>query len=229
MLWQEDSKENKELISENVVDLAFEMRCQSLPADHLYALSQAIQQVLPWLEDEPLAGVHSIHGAASGHGWQRPEGQGEIMYLSRRTKLMIRVPRPRIFDTQTLSGQTLDISGNSLKIEGRISEKALKQRPVLFARYVVADANEDEESFLTQSVVALQNLGIRCRKILCGKTRQVNSAKGQLFSRSLMVADLEPDESIILQEQGLGTNKKMGCGLFIPHKGIRAVNERELA
>jgi len=228
MLWQEESKENNELVSEKMVDLAFEMRCQSLPADHLYALSQAIQQVLPWLKEEALAGVHSIHGAASGHGWQRPEGQHEVIYLSRRTKLMIRVPRQRVADAESLSGQTLDISGNSLKVVNIASEKALKQTPVLFARYVIANANEDEETFLTQSVLELQNLGIRCRKILCGKTRQIETTKGQLFSRSLMIADLEPLESIVLQEQGLGTNQKMGCGLFIPHKGIRAVNEREL-
>jgi len=228
MLWQEDSKDSRELISEKVVDLAFEIRCQSLPADHLYALSQAIQQILPWLKDEPLAGVHSIHGAASGHGWQRPEGQNDVIYLSRRTKLMIRVPRQRLADSEALSGQILDISGNSLKITGTVSKKVLKQTPVLFARYVVADSNEDEETFLTQSVIALQNLGIRCRKILCGKTRHVVSPKEELFTRSLMVADLEPLESIVLQEQGFGTDKKMGCGLFIPHKGIRAVNEREI-
>jgi len=228
MLWQEDTNEIRELVSDKMVDVSFDMQCQSLPVDHLYALSQAIQAILPWLKEEPLAGVHSIHGAASGHGWHRPEGQGDVMYLSRRTKLILRIPRHRFDDVQALNEQTLDILGNSLTVGSNNSEKTLKQNPVLFARYIVADSNQEEEMFLTQSVMALQDLDIHCRKILCGKTRQVLLEKKQLFTRSLMVADLEPLESIVLQEQGLGANREMGCGLFIPHKGIRAVAEREL-
>jgi CRISPR-associated protein Cas6 len=180
------------------------------------------------LKEEPLSGVHSIYGAASGHGWHRPEGQNDIIYLSHRTKLMVRIPRYRFDDVQVLTGKALNILGNSLTVGSFSSEKTLKQTPVLFARYIVADSEQDEELFLTQSVIALQHLGIRCRKILCGKTRQVLFDNKQLFTRSLMVADLEPLESIVLQEQGLGTNREMGCGLFIPHKGIRAVADREM-
>jgi hypothetical protein len=40
-----------------------------------------------------------------------------------------------------------------------------------------------------------------------------------------MVADLEPEQSVLLQEKGLGTHRKMGCGLFLPHKGIKPVGD----
>ena len=40
-----------------------------------------------------------------------------------------------------------------------------------------------------------------------------------------MVAELTPEHSIRLQQAGLGEGRKMGCGLFIPHKGIKPVKQ----
>jgi CRISPR/Cas system CSM-associated protein Csm4 (group 5 of RAMP superfamily) len=40
-----------------------------------------------------------------------------------------------------------------------------------------------------------------------------------------MLADLKPEESLRLQQQGLGPHRLMGCGIFIPHKGIDAVHK----
>jgi hypothetical protein len=42
-----------------------------------------------------------------------------------------------------------------------------------------------------------------------------------------MVADLAPDESVLLQRRGLGPLRHMGCGIFIPHKGIDSVRGAE--
>jgi hypothetical protein len=50
---------------------------------------------------------------------------------------------------------------------------------------------------------------------------------GEIFTRSLMVADLEPEQSVRLQQIGLGAGRTFGCGLFIPHKGIKAVKEND--
>jgi CRISPR/Cas system CSM-associated protein Csm4 (group 5 of RAMP superfamily) len=40
-----------------------------------------------------------------------------------------------------------------------------------------------------------------------------------------MLASLTPDESLRLQQHGLGPHRTMGCGIFIPHKGIDAVKK----
>jgi hypothetical protein len=42
-----------------------------------------------------------------------------------------------------------------------------------------------------------------------------------------MVAELRPEESITLQQRGIGEHQHLGCGLFIPHKGIREVHDLE--
>jgi hypothetical protein len=41
-----------------------------------------------------------------------------------------------------------------------------------------------------------------------------------------MIADLTSQDSITLQEQGLGEGRKIGCGLFVPHKDIKAVDPK---
>jgi hypothetical protein len=68
-------------------------------------------------------------------------------------------------------------------------------------------------------------MDIRVRKALCGKTTALAAPDGPIETRSLMLADLTPEESLRLQQQGLGPHRAMGCGLFIPHKGIAAVHK----
>ena len=63
----------------DIVDVVFAISGRSLPVDHAYALSQAIATALPWFADEPGAGLHTIHGAASGSGWMRPEGADALL------------------------------------------------------------------------------------------------------------------------------------------------------
>jgi CRISPR-associated protein Cas6 len=221
MLWQEeDSKEDK-IISTNIVDLAFNINCTCMPLDHAYALSKAIHQALPWFENEADVGLHLIHGAESGNGWYRPND--DLLYLSRRTKLTLRIPKHCIADAQVLTGMTLDIDGYSLKI-GAAKEKPLIPMPVLFARHIIANSEQDEDAFIEDVVAQLKDMDIKCRKALCGRSSIVKLPDRELFTRSFMIADMEANDSIRLQQQGIGEGRKIGCGLFIPHKDIKAVN-----
>jgi CRISPR-associated protein Cas6 len=223
MLWQEEEPEKVAAIPKNIVDIVFDINCRCLPVDHAYALSQAIFRQLPWFEQEAQAGLHLIHGAESGNGWIRPDEQDDLLYLSRRTKLTLRLPEHRLTDAKMLSGCRLEIDGYSLKV-GNAKEKPLTQMPVLFARHILAAPTEDENVFLEQAVAEIQQMGIQCRKALCGKTHRLKMPDGDLFTRSLMIADLTPVDSMTLQEQGLGEGRKIGCGLFVPHKDIKPVN-----
>jgi CRISPR-associated protein Cas6 len=226
MLWQEETPQKEATVPQTIVDMVFDINCRCLPIDHAYSLSQAIQQALPWFEQEPQAGLHLIHGADSGNGWYRPEDQDSKLYLSRRTKLMLRLPQHRLTDAQALSGTTLDIAGYSLTV-GNAKQKSLVTMSVLFARHVLANLNQDEDIFLDNAVKQIQQIGIQCRKALCGKTHCFKLPGGELFTRSLMIADLKLQDSIILQEQGIGGGRKMGCGLFLPHKGIEPLSRND--
>ena len=53
MYWSDDNDKSPEFrVSDDVVDLAFRIDCPTLPLDHAHALSSALQQQLPWLQEE---------------------------------------------------------------------------------------------------------------------------------------------------------------------------------
>lgn len=228
MFWNDetDSKPGF-VVSDDVVDLGFRLNCPTLPLDHAHALSTALLEELPWLAEEPHAGLHLIHGAASGNGWYRPEDTGsELLHLSKRTRMRLRLPRHRLDDARELVGKKLDVSGHQLEV-GKSEVFLLSSLSTLFARYVITDEAKDETRFLEEAAQQLQAIDIPCRKMLGGISHRMVFPDGDIFTRSLMVADLEPEQSVRLQQIGLGEGRTIGCGLFIPHKGIKAVKETD--
>ena len=226
MFWQENPSEQDCEVTAEVVDILFALDCKRLPVDHSHALASAIIDALPWFSDEADAGVHSIHVAGSQNGWERPtHGTESHLILSRRTKLAIRLRQKRQDDLiQGLHGRTLKVAGCPLTI-GEAKIKPLSKETTLMARYVVTQEGDDEEAFLTRMARELHHLNIGVRKALCGKTTTLTIPGGGLQTRSLLLADLSPAESIRLQVAGLGPYRSMGCGLFIPHKGIDSVRK----
>lgn len=227
MFWNEDREEDKGFqVPDDIVDLSFAIRCRSLPLDHAYALAQALQGELPWIADEPAAGVHLIHVAESGNGWVRPQAGDALLHLSRRTRMMLRVPKHRIDDARRLEGRRLEVAGHELEVVGDATVKQLSALSTLFARHVVMlSADMSEADFLEYVVAQLRALDIPVRKVLCGKSHDLRTPDELIHTQSVMVADLEPEAAVRLQQQGIGPGRKMGCGLFLPHKGIKAVKE----
>lgn len=228
MFWNDDKdKQGEYVVPDDVVDVAFKIGCPTIPLDHAHALSAALLEKLPWLEDEAYAGIHLIHGAASGNGWFRPEdAENELLHLPKRTRMRLRVPRKRLQDAQALSGETLDIEGHPLEI-GKSDLFMLSTLSTLFSRYVISREDLDEMQFLEEAAAQLQALDIPGRKMLGGITHTMKFPDGPVFTRSLMVADLEPEQSVRLQQVGLGEGRIRGCGLFLPHKGINPVKEAD--
>ena len=227
MFWNEQEEKSQQyIVPDDVVDLSFKVQCKQLPLDHAYELSQAIQQKLPWMMDEAHAGIHLIHGAESGNGWIRPEEPDAILCLSRRTRFMLRIPKHRVEEANKLAGQNLNVAGNELMLSAP-NQKSLSALTTIFARYIVTDQVEDEEEFLNQAAKLLGEKGITVKKMMSGRTHVLRIPEGDLFTRSLMIDGLEVEESVYLQQHGLGVGRLLGCGLFLPHKGIDAVGEAQ--
>ena len=225
MYWEEEKSAPPPEVGDEVVDLVFGIDCRGLPVDHAWDLAQALLDVLPWLADEPAAGVHTIHGAASGNGWVRPENPDDLVLLSRRSKFSLRVPGHRVEAARVLEGRTLDVGGHALTLK-KASQRPLSVLTTLFTRYLASEEGlEDEEQLLDWVAAQLRAMDIRPRKLLCGTLHPIKTPQGELQTRSLMIADLEYDESLRLQREGLGPHRLLGCGLFIPHKGIQALDE----
>lgn len=226
MYWEEERQDNDRWsVPDDIVDLVYGIQCKMLPLDHAWAFSRALHEALPWLADEEDAGIHLIHGAESGNGWYRPENEeGQILHLSRRARMSLRVPKARIEDAKALEGATLDLDGYPLEV-GKASTRLLSSIATLFSRYVVGGDGQSEEEFLEQTVQEMRKLRIPVRKIMCGRSHLIRTPEANIHTRAVMVADLEPAHAVLLQERGIGPGRKLGCGLFIPHKGIAPVGE----
>jgi len=227
MYWEDDEQTEDVTAGSEVVDLVFGLNCRNLPVDHIFALSQAVQTVLPWLIDEPEAGLHAINVATSGNGWIRPEDPNALLHLSRRTRLELRVPSHRVDDAKKLEGAVLDVAGNVLEIKSA-TERPLATLTTLFARALSTDEDiAGEEQVLDWIYVQLKNLNINPRKMMCGTEHFIETPEARIRTRSLMIAGLEVEESLRLQQKGLGPHRHLGCGLFIPHKGIDDLRKKD--
>lgn len=219
MFWQEDNIEPPYVVPETIVDLVFKIDSGSLPVDHAYALSEALFTLLPWLKDEEDCGIHRIKGTLSKNDHDDNK-EPDMLLLSRRSKLILRLPEHRLEDARKLSGQTLDIAGYSLTL-GKTSNRLLSTLTTIYAPYVI-DHHDDENRLVQNIVDELVSMDIKVKKLICGKSSYLNTPEEQILTRGVLLAELDVEDSVKLQQYGLGSKRKLGCGLFVPHKGIAA-------
>jgi hypothetical protein len=62
--------------------------------------------------------------------------------------------------------------------------------------------------------------------MLCGRVTAVATPQRTYQTRSLMLAGLTRAHALALQRHGLGGERMLGCGLFIPHKDIGDLGAR---
>lgn len=224
MYWNEDKKTEEYQVPDDIVDLSFTVKCKCLPLEHMDELSKSLCEKIPGLEENKFVGIHPINGAESGNGWERSSDPNELIYLSRRQKMTLRLPKEFIADVEKLAGQTLSVAGYDLEL-GKSSIKKLSDLPTTFCRSILIDNRMEEEDFLKWAFNELKALNISVSKMMAGKERVVLLPDSrERITRSLMVAELEKEESVRLQQHGLGEGRKLGCGIFLPQKDIKAVN-----
>ena len=224
MFWREDKQAKDEYrVPDDVFDLVFKLRGESLDIDHAHALSEALQQHLS-ADTCARIGVHGVRLAGSGNGWNRPEQIDAIMPLSRRARLIIRVRQEDSDAVTQITNQTLQVGRQTVEI-GTSSIRKLSSMSTMYARAVCCEREQSEDDFLQDVADQLGAMGIQVSKMICGRSGAIRTAGNTVFTRALLVADLKPEESVRLQQQGVGEGRLLGCGLFVPHKGIDAVYE----
>lgn len=226
MFWEERPCPETLAGPEQVQDLSFSITCRELPTDHAFHLYGEIRRILPWIEHEPRAGIQGIYGAASGNGWTRPAaGAGNTIQLSHRTRLVLRLPGSRIEEAAgALENRHLDIAGYPLET-GRSRNRKLAPFGTVFARSVSSRHVNREKRFTEEILEALAALDIRPGKILCGLAHTISVDTAHLQAKSVLISDIAPRESVVIQESGLGEHRLLGCGIFLPHKSLLAVHE----
>jgi CRISPR-associated protein Cas6 len=193
-----------------MVDVAFELRGGTVPADHGWDLYRLLAERLDWLADEPNAGVHPIRGA------------GAVMdqiYLGPRARLMLRLPQARVEQSFALSGALLDL-GSRVEV-GSAHLRSLFAHGTLYSQFVNTGTS-DEGRFQRDISAELHDIGVGC-KLIVGRMRRTQVQGVENAGFSLMLHELSAEDSLRMQALGLGTGRKFGCGIFVPHKSAAAV------
>ncbi len=219
MFWQEDEDEIGQGPRSDSVDCVFRLRGKTLPADHAYAIAEALFAHAPWLDEAENLGVQLIAAMEEGNGWAADNGPEAILYLPRRARLVLRLPRALLEQAAALQDCELDVAGHRLHLEN-VETREFSLLATQYARHIVTEM-EDEEAFLSQIARELQEMGVACRKMLCGRERSIKTPSGLLRTRSLMLADLSKEDALVIQQQGIGPQRHLGCGFFVPHKAIK--------
>lgn len=194
----------------NMVDMVFELDGVVVPDNYPFALWSEICRCLPWLEKVKGVGVIPLRGSESGNS----------LLLSKRTKLILRVPNLLMEKLVELSGQHLRIGEAKLTV-GKGKKRLIQPTTTLHAHIVESNLNEVE--FIADMKQKLDLMNIKCN-LICDKRRVISSSDKVLNGFGLVLHDLKPAASIQIQNEGLGGARHYGCGIFIPFKAISGLD-----
>jgi CRISPR-associated protein Cas6 len=194
------------------LDLLFPLQGNQVPLEHGYLLYAAISKLLEtptdrWLHESDAVGLHRIRGRYIGPG---------LLALD-HARFGLRIPADLIPRFLPLAGKPIQLAQHSLRI-GIPQPHALIPAATLYAHLVTTKNGQDESRFDEEIARQLAALDIRGKPIR-GPRRTFRIKDKQVIAHTLLVSELTADESIRLQEEGLGGRRKLGCGVFVGWEG----------
>jgi len=170
--------------------------------------------------------VHPINGQLSGD---------RMLRISPRSRLTLRLDSDQISEILPLAGKTLRLGKDTISI-GTPTIYTLKPAPRLYSRLVVIRGYTEPAGFMEAAGRQLKALGIQGELSLPlrkgkssfeGKTvrdinqpsfikRTIRIKDKEVVGFAVEVSELTAEESLLLQEKGVGGRQHFGCGVFIP-------------
>ena len=187
------------------VDLAFRLQGNSVPVDHGYALYAALSRIVPAIHDAKDIGVPPIRGVYNGDG---------SLHLTDYSRLVIRLPDEQIRQYLPLAGKRLEIGGHAVNA-GVPEVRTLPLVTRLRARLVTIKGFQDEPGFRLAAQRQLDDLNVT-GELLIGERRTLRIKDKQVVGFEVAFDGLAAEESLILQEVGVGGRRRMGCGVLVP-------------
>ena len=193
-----------------VLDLCFPVvHGRSLDVDHGHGLYLALAAACPGLERIPGLGVHAVRGV--------PDRQrGELILLD-DAEVRLRLPAGAAAMVRELAGARLLVRHHGITL-GEPYVQALTPVSALWARTVTIHFQELAiGSALAQLAQRFaQDFPWGSFRIL--RPRTIRFEGRQLLGFEMAVRDLPPRASLVLQGQGFGGRRALGCGLFVPFR-----------
>jgi CRISPR-associated protein Cas6 len=196
------------------LDLSFSLiGADTIAADHGYVLYGAISRLLPHVHADNGVGIHPIRG--------RQIGNRQLMLMP-WSRLTLRVNDSQIASMLPLAGKALRLGNTNVRI-GVPSTHALNPASSLRSRLVVikvANIRPDSvtpEQFTDAVRRQIVELGISKEpNVTLGKRRTLRLKQREIVGYEVFVEGLAEEESLTLQDNGLGGKRHMGCGVFVP-------------
>jgi CRISPR-associated protein Cas6 len=91
--------------------------------------------------------------------------------------------------------------------------RGLKPVPELYSHLVTTRNGQDQERFLTEINRQLSEMDAKA-EIHLGDRKTFTIHDKKVVGYSMQLLGLKDEDSITVQEQGLGGRRKMGCGFF---------------
>lgn len=197
--------------TDDIVDVIFSLTGGPIAADYADLLWEGLRSAQPWLEEEAALGIHPLGRIGQGAG---------CLFLSRHSRLVLRLPQARVDSARRLSGASLDLGGPASVGEGKV--KKLQPARVLYSSCVLTGA-ADEGEFVAACRRMLEGILPASAGLVVGKPQQVRVAGREEQGYGLMVHGFSPEESLCLQRSGLGARHRHGCGVFVEHRSVAPV------
>jgi CRISPR-associated protein Cas6 len=148
-----------------------------------------------------------------------------VLSLLDKSQLKLRLPSEEIAPYIALAGQSLDLDGHRIqvgipRVDALIPAASQASRIVTFKHALIPEkCLEDIHRELERlEIKATPEFAVSSQPSQAGKAiRRVMRIKDKkIVGFSIRVRGLSPEESIRLQEHGLGGRRRMGCGVFTP-------------
>jgi CRISPR-associated protein Cas6 len=188
------------------VDLAFRLTGSKVPVDHGYALYSAISRLVPEIHEAKNIGVHPIRGTYSGNG---------ELSLWGSSRLILRMESEQIGQFLKLAGIELEIDSQTLRVGGVPEVRTLRSGAALYSRLVTIKGFMEPADFLEAAKRQLKKIGVQS-ELRVGERRTLRIKDKRVVGFEVAALGLDAEDSLRLQENGLGGRRHMGCGVFVP-------------
>lgn len=211
-------------------DLFFKVSGDKIQTDHSFHLFSALSKLFPNIHNDLEIGISRIDGKLL------PNRMTEITDKSR---LRLRLPVEVIPDLLvSIQNKDIEISGNKLSIGTLDKVSEIKYCRQLYSRIVTIRNKKSPQDFYLEAENILEKIGLKniqlglklpdgdspvfrpsndsAEKTL--RTRTVNIKGYEAVGYGVVIGGLNKEQSIKLQEKGLGGRRHFGCGIFVPWK-----------
>jgi len=210
------------------IDVSFRVNGNELPADHGYIMLSAVSELIPDIHGDPECGIFPVNGILIGN---------RRISLNDKSRLVFRTDVAKLPSLLKLAGKKLLIGEHPIRI-GVPEVFALKPAGRLKSRLVTIKGFMEPELFLKAATKQLLKHGIKGNPALITRKSSNGDKEGastnecpfirrtlrikdkEIVGYPMIVEELDDDESIRLQEKGIGGRRRMGCGLFIPIRDV---------